>query len=76
MSIIRINELPEGSGNLTNDDVFIFMDNPSSGGITKKISLSELKSIINDRLVNGEYQVVLGSDGMTSFPVIEGTKTL
>ena len=47
MAIIRINELPEGSGNLSNDDVFIFMDSPSSGGITKKISLSELKSIIN-----------------------------
>jgi hypothetical protein len=48
MAIIRINELPEGSGNLSNDDVFIFMDSPSSGGITKKISLSELKSIINE----------------------------
>jgi hypothetical protein len=47
MPIIRINELPEGSGNLSNDDVFIFMDSPSSGGITKQIPLSELKSIIS-----------------------------
>jgi hypothetical protein len=48
MAIIRINQLPEGSGNLSDDDIFVFMDNPSGSGITKKISLSELKSIINE----------------------------
>jgi hypothetical protein len=48
MSIKRINEFPEGSGSLSNDDVFLFMDSPGTEGVTKKISLSELKSIINE----------------------------
>lgn len=46
MGIIRLNELPEGSGQLSNDDVFLFMDDPSGSGITKKISLSEIASVI------------------------------
>lgn len=46
MPIVRLNQLPEGSGNLSSDDLFVFMDSPSSGGITKKINLSELTSII------------------------------
>ena len=58
MGIVRINELPEGSGSLTTDDIFIFMDDPSSGGTTKKISLSE----ISDALGGGSPSVVqLGS---------------
>jgi len=48
MPIKRINEFPEGSGNLSDDDIFLFMDDPFGSGITKKISLSELKSIINE----------------------------
>ena len=46
MSIKRINQLPDGSGNLSNDDLFIFMDNPSGSGVTKKISLSQLSNAI------------------------------
>ena len=46
MSIKRINEFPEGSGSLTSDDIFLFMDDPSSGGITKKISLSQISNVI------------------------------
>lgn len=46
MAIIRINELPEGSGNLTSDDLFVFMDNPLSSGVTKKVSLTELANVI------------------------------
>jgi hypothetical protein len=46
MPVYRINEFPEGSGNLTNDDVFLFMDDPSGSGITKKISLSEISNAI------------------------------
>jgi hypothetical protein len=52
MSIKRINQFPEGSGLLSQDDIFLFMDNPSSGGITKKISLSELSSFINEGSTN------------------------
>ncbi len=46
MAIVRINQLPDGSGTLSNDDVLILMDDPSSGGTTKKISISQLSSII------------------------------
>lgn len=46
MGIIRLNELPEGSGSLTTDDVFLFMDDPSNGGTTKKISLSQISAAI------------------------------
>lgn len=46
MSIKRINEFPEGSGSLSSDDIFLFMDDPSGESVTKKISLSELSSII------------------------------
>jgi hypothetical protein len=49
MSIKRINQFPEGSGSLSHEDIFLFMDNPSDNGITKKISLSELRSIILNR---------------------------
>jgi hypothetical protein len=46
MAIIRVNELPEGSGSLSNDDVFLFMDDPSGSGITKKISLSQIAAVV------------------------------
>lgn len=46
MGIVRLNELPEGSGSLTTDDIFIFMDDPSGSGVTKKISLSEISNAI------------------------------
>jgi hypothetical protein len=44
MPILRINEFPEGSGSLSNDDIFLFMDDPSGSGVTKKISLSEISA--------------------------------
>lgn len=46
MSIKRINEFPEGSGSLSSDDIFLFMDDPSNGGVTKKISLSQVAAAI------------------------------
>lgn len=46
MPIKRLDEFPTGSGSLTNDDLFIFMDDPASGGVTKKITLSQLSSIV------------------------------
>lgn len=55
MSIKRINEFPEGSGSLTTDDVFIFMDNPSGSGTTKKISLSDLANKINENINLSSY---------------------
>jgi hypothetical protein len=46
MSIKRLKDLPDGSGSLTNDDIFLFMDDPSGSGITKKISLSDISGAI------------------------------
>lgn len=46
MSIKRINEFTDGGDNISNDDLFLFMDDPSSGGITKKISFSDLSNAI------------------------------
>ena len=44
MPIKRLDEFPTGSGSLTNDYLFLFMDDPSGGRITKKISLNELSN--------------------------------
>jgi len=52
MSIKRINQFPTGSGSLSNDDIFLFMDDPTGNGVTKKISLSELSSFINGGSTN------------------------
>jgi hypothetical protein len=46
INIKRLKDFPEGSGSLTADDVFIFTDNPSGVGITKKITLSQLSNAI------------------------------
>jgi hypothetical protein len=58
MSIKRLNEFPDGSGSLTADDVFLFMDDPSGGGVTKKISLSQISSAIvnaSEEVYNQEW---------------------
>ena len=46
MPVYRINQFPEGSGSLSSDDVFIFMDDPSGSGITKKITLSQISDAV------------------------------
>lgn len=62
MSIKRINEFPEGSGSLSNDDVFLFMDDPSNGGTTKKISLSQIGEAIGGG--NASVESVAGKTGV------------
>jgi hypothetical protein len=78
MPIIRINELPEGSGNLSNDDVFLFMDNPSGQGVTKKVSLSQISSAIFDQDLNtfnsvAFNQIAIGGSGGSSYYVMANT---
>jgi len=47
MGIKKLNEFPEASGvNLTSDDIFLMMDDPSGLSQTKKVSLSALASFI------------------------------
>jgi hypothetical protein len=43
MSIKRINEFPAASG-LTNDDIFLIMDDPSGSALTKVVPVSVLQS--------------------------------
>jgi hypothetical protein len=66
MSIKRINEFPEGSGNLSSDDVFLFMDNPSDTKITKKIALSQITSSIATGLIPSNTGLVLNSASITN----------
>lgn len=51
--IKRINQFPEGSGSLSSDDIFLFMDDPSGDKTTKKISLSQLSEAIGVIAVSG-----------------------
>jgi hypothetical protein len=45
--IIRLNQLPLASGaNLTGDDIFLMMDDPSGSATTKRVSLSTLSSAL------------------------------
>jgi len=69
MSIKRINEFPTGSGSLSNDDIFLFMDSPSVSGVTKKITLSQLSSAIGvDRLIKDDKEVILTGNGSLTLP--------
>jgi hypothetical protein len=72
MSIKRIDQFPEGSGSLTTDDVFLFMDDPAASGATKKISLADLSAAIGGGSVSGgdfvkyDYSTTAGSIGGTN----------
>jgi hypothetical protein len=66
MSIKRINEFPEGSGSLSSDDVFLFMDSPSGSGITKKIALSQITSSVTTGLVPSNTGLVPNSVSITN----------
>jgi hypothetical protein len=78
MGIKRINEFPEGSGVLSSDDVFLFMDDPSGGGTTKKISLSEISNSIFDQNLNTFNsvtfnQITINGSGTASYYVMANT---
>jgi len=69
VSIKKINEFPEGSGSLSNDDVFLFMDDPSGGAVTKKISLSQIAAAIGSG--EGGGQVVSADTGGIRFSGVQ-----
>lgn len=52
MGVVKINQLPDGSGNLTSDDLLIFMDDPSGIAVTKRVSASALRSSILNEPAN------------------------
>ena len=70
MPIKKINEFPEGNGSLTSDDIFLFMDNPSGGGTTKKIILSQIANAIGEtipsKLGSGQGSVIGGGYNNTA----------
>ena len=72
MSIKRINEFPEGSGSLSNDDIFLFMDDPSGSGITKKISLSQIGSVLSS-LGGGRITLEQVQDNLGTSFLVGGT---
>jgi hypothetical protein len=56
----KINEFPSGSGTLSDDDIFLMMDNPlESGATTKSLSLGVLRTNINE-LVLSDLTTVSG----------------
>lgn len=61
--IIRLNQLPEGSGSLTNDDILLMMDDPSGSSSTKKLSLSALSSFIGKDTITPNVQTVNNASG-------------
>jgi hypothetical protein len=73
MPIKRINEFPQGSGSLSSDDVFLFMDDPSGGGITKKISLSEMSSSFFDQDLNTFNSVTFNQITLASGSILSET---
>ena len=62
MTLKRFNEFPEGSGSLSNDDIFLFMDDPSGSALTKKVSVSVLQS----GLIQSNTGLVNNSIGITN----------
>lgn len=62
MSIKRFKDFPDGSGSLSSDDVFLFMDDPTGEAITKKIALSH----ITDGLVESNIAGITGASGVNN----------
>lgn len=81
MPVLKVNEFPDGSGNLTSDDVFLFVDDPTSSGVTKKISLSNLIDTIGVVTVSGSgapfnvTTVDLHNGGVQNAQVLQFTDT-
>lgn len=71
--IVRLNELPEGSGSLSNDDIFVFMDDPSGGGVTKKISLSQIGTAILANDSRWDYFLPSAPSGVSG---VEGDRSV
>lgn len=69
MPIKKINEFPDGSGTLTSDDIFLMMDNPSSTGQTKKLSLSVLTSFFDAGISDSDRYIIVksGDDILTKY---------
>ncbi|MFN9955546.1 MAG: hypothetical protein ACK55I_20810, partial [bacterium] len=73
MAIIKINELPSGSGNLTPDDLVVFMNDPSGSKSTQKLTIEELASVIGVSSSGNVFPYVqLTNDAFIVLPVVLG----
>jgi len=70
MPIKRVNEFPDGSGSLTSDDIFLFMDDPSGESVTKKISLSQISAAIGGGFVSSDTTGIPGASGVNNIVII------
>jgi hypothetical protein len=61
--ITRLNQLPDGSGILSSDDIFLMMDDPSGSAVTKKVSLAALSSIISQDTITPNVQTINNASG-------------
>lgn len=52
MSIKRIKDFQDGNTDLTEDDIFLFMDDPSGNSVTKKVSLSTISALLGGNSTN------------------------
>jgi hypothetical protein len=73
INIIRLKDLPEGSGLLSNDDILVFMDDPSGSGTTKKITFGEISNLIGSGITNPI--TIVGGDYISS-NLIDDTYTI
>jgi len=76
MPIYRINQFPEASGSLSSDDLFLFMDDPSGSGVTKKASLDEISSVIGGGNISGYFNTSLVAGSGINFVYNSGNNTL
>lgn len=74
MTIKKLDELPDGDNTLSDDDVFLVMDDPAGSGVTKKISLNQLKVIVG----NGESgaSLIVAPDWTPNHTLADGTRYL
>jgi hypothetical protein len=61
--ITRLNQLPDGSGILSDDDIFLMMDDPSGAAVTKKVSLAALSSMISQDSMSPNVQTINSASG-------------
>lgn len=76
MAIFRLNELPEGSGSLSNDDIFLFMDDPSGNSITKKISLDQIATAIGGVDFGSYFNTTISTGSGINFEYSSGNNNL
>jgi hypothetical protein len=68
MSLTRINQLPSGAA-VTDDDIFLFMDDPSGVAVTKRVSASVLRSSILSEPANLQINRGTSSEVSTYTPL-------